>query len=113
MDDIYGMHPLYLTHYPKVVSFLKLVKDSVRWNKQRICVAKLHEKVANQRKNSLHHKSKELAANFDVVTIEDLHMKGMSLSELTYECSCGLTMSRDYNAAINIKKEAIHLLALA
>lgn len=49
-----------------------------RWNKQRIRVANLHEKVANQRKNFLHHKSRELAANFDVVAIEDLHMKGMS-----------------------------------
>ncbi|WP_234814238.1 RNA-guided endonuclease InsQ/TnpB family protein, partial [Bacillus mycoides] len=143
------------------------VKDSARWNKQRIRVAKLHEKVANQRKNFLHHKSKELATHFDVVAIEDLHMKGMSrslrfgksaldngwgmfttflayklqeqgkqlvkidkwfpstkmcsrcgnkkemsLSERTYECSCGLTISRDYNAAINIKKEAIRLLAL-
>ncbi|PEK67879.1 transposase, partial [Bacillus pseudomycoides] len=31
-------------------------KGSERWNKQRIRVAKLHEKVANQRKNFLHHK---------------------------------------------------------
>ncbi|MGM2770894.1 RNA-guided endonuclease TnpB family protein, partial [Bacillus cereus group sp. Bce020] len=54
------------------------VKGSQRWNKQRIRVAKLHEKVANQRKNFLHHKSKELATSFDVVAIEDLHMKGMS-----------------------------------
>ncbi|EEK80758.1 Transposase, IS605 [Bacillus cereus R309803] len=38
----------------------------------------MHEKVANQRKNFLHHKSKELATGFDVVAIEDLHMKGMS-----------------------------------
>ncbi|MGE7632445.1 RNA-guided endonuclease TnpB family protein [Bacillus paramycoides] len=143
-------------------------KGSARWNKQRVCVAKLHEKVANQRKNFLHHKSKELATHFDVVAIEDLHMKGMSralrfgksvadngwrmfttflayklqeqgkqlvkidkwfpstkmcsscgtrkdmpLSERTYECFCGLTIGRDYNAAINIKKEAIRLLALA
>ncbi len=36
-------------------------KGSGRWNKQRIRVVKLHEKVANQRKNVLHHKSKELA----------------------------------------------------
>ncbi|NWK72673.1 transposase [Bacillus paramycoides] len=144
------------------------VKGSARWNKQRIRVAKLHEKVANQRKNFLHHKSKELATHFDVVAIEDLHMKGMSralrfgksvadngwrmfttflayklqeqgkqlvkidkwfpstkmcsscgsrkdmsLSERTYECTCGLKISRDYNAAMNIKKEAIRLLALA
>ncbi|WP_423250473.1 RNA-guided endonuclease TnpB family protein [Bacillus paramobilis] len=144
------------------------VKGSERWNKQRIRVAKLHEKVANQRKNFLHHKSKELATSFDVVAIEDLHMKGMSrafrfgksvadngwgmfttflayklqeqgkqfvkidkwfpstkmcsncgnkkempLCERTYACSCGLTISRDYNAAVNIKKEAIRLLAFA
>jgi putative transposase len=143
------------------------VQGSARFNKQRICVAKLHEKVANQRKNFLHHKSKELATHFDVVAIEDLHMKGMSqalrfgksvadngwrmfttflayklqeqgkqlvkidkwfpstkmcsrcgnkkempLCERTYACSCGLTISRDYNAAINIKKEAMRLLAL-
>lgn len=125
----------------------------------------MHEKVANQRKNYLHHKSRELAANFDVVAIEDLHMKGMSralpfgksiadnrwrmvttflayklqeqgkqlvkiykwfpstkmcsrcgnkkemsLSERTNECFCGLTISRDYNAAIT--KEAMRLFAI-
>ena len=53
-------------------------KGSARWHKQRIAVAKLHEKVANQRKNFLHHKSKELAINYDAVAIEDLNMKGIS-----------------------------------
>ena len=53
-------------------------KGSARWEKQRLKVAKLHEKVANQRMNFLHHKSKELAANYDAVIIEDLDMKGMS-----------------------------------
>jgi putative transposase len=56
----------------------KRKKGSARWNKQRLVVAKLHEKVANQRMNFLHHKSKELASNFDAVAIEDLNMKGMS-----------------------------------
>lgn len=36
--------------------------------------------------------------------------KEMSLSERTNECFCGLTVSRDYNAAI--KKEAMRLLVL-
>ena len=53
-------------------------KGSGRWHTQRIRVAKLHEKVANQRKNFLHHKSKELATDFDVVAIEDLNKKGIS-----------------------------------
>ncbi|MFD0942549.1 RNA-guided endonuclease TnpB family protein, partial [Savagea faecisuis] len=58
----------------------KRKKGSARWNKQRLVVAKLHEKVANQRRNFLHHKSKELATNYDAVIIEDLDMKGMSKS---------------------------------
>ncbi|MGM0943509.1 MAG: RNA-guided endonuclease InsQ/TnpB family protein, partial [Bacillota bacterium] len=53
-------------------------KGSANWNKQRIRVANIQEKVANQRKNFLHHKSKELVSNFDAVVIEDLDMKGMS-----------------------------------
>ncbi|WP_152658017.1 RNA-guided endonuclease TnpB family protein [Oceanobacillus sp. CFH 90083] len=143
-------------------------KGSSNWNKQRIRVAKIGEKVANQRKNFLHHKSKELVSNFDAVVMEDLDIKSMSqalkfgksvsdngwgmftsflsyklkeqgkqlmkidkwfpstkkcsccdakrpmkLSERTYRCSCGYVADRDYNAAINIKKEGIRLLALA
>lgn len=54
------------------------IKGSSRWHKQRIVVAKLQEKVANQRKNFLHHQSKSLADTFDAVIVEDLNMKGMS-----------------------------------
>src|SRR5699024_9029874 len=53
-------------------------KGSLRWEKQRLKVAKLQEKTANQRKNFLHHRSKDLATTFDAVVIEDLNMKGMS-----------------------------------
>lgn len=143
-------------------------KGSSNWNKQRIKVAKIQEKVANQRKNFLHHKSKELATNYDAAVIEDLDMKGMSqalkfgksvadngwgmftsflqyklkeqgkqlikidkwfpstqtcsscgntqpmpMEIRTYSCSCGLNLDRDYNSALNIKKEGIRLLASA
>ncbi|MTW84405.1 IS200/IS605 family element transposase accessory protein TnpB [Virgibacillus dakarensis] len=141
-------------------------KGSSNWNKQRIQVAKIQEKVANQRKNFLHHQSKKLATKYDAVVMEDLDMKGMSqalrfgksvadngwgmftsflqyklkeqgkqlikidkwfpstktcsncgsvkevkLSERTYQCTCGLSINRDYNSALNIKKEGIRLLA--
>lgn len=43
-----------------------------------IRLAKIQEKVANQRNNFLHHKSKELVTTHDAVIIEDLDMKGMS-----------------------------------
>ena len=141
-------------------------KGSSNWNKQRIRVAKIQEKVANQRKNFLHHKSKQLVTTYDAVIIEDLDMKGMSqalkfgknvadngwgmftsflqyklkeqgkqlikidkwfpstktcsncgntqsmpMNIRTYACSCGLNLDRDYNSALNIKKEGIRLLA--
>lgn len=40
-------------------------------------LAKLHEKVANQRKDFLHKTSSELIKNHDSLAIEDLNVKGM------------------------------------
>ena len=53
-------------------------KGSARYERQRITVAKLHEQVANQRKDFLHKKSRQLANQYDCVVIEDLNMKGMA-----------------------------------
>lgn len=53
-------------------------KGSARWHKQRLKVAKLHERIANQRKDFLHKVSHKLAKVYDCVVIEDLNMKGMS-----------------------------------
>ncbi|USG66944.1 transposase [Brevibacillus ruminantium] len=53
-------------------------KGSSRWHKQRLKVAKLHEKIANQRKDFLHKESHKLVKLYDCVVIEDLNMKGMS-----------------------------------
>ena len=56
----------------------KMQKGSNNRNKQRIIVAKLHEKVANQRKDFLHKLSRQITNAYDCVCIEDLNMKGMS-----------------------------------
>lgn len=56
----------------------KCVKGSNNRTKQRLKVAKLHEKVANCRKDFLHKKSRELVNNYNVIAIEDLNMKAMS-----------------------------------
>ncbi len=53
-------------------------KGSTRWHKQRLKVAKLHERIANQRKDFLHKESHKLVKQYDCVAIEDLNMKGMS-----------------------------------
>ena len=55
-----------------------MVKGSKNREKQRIKVAKLHEKVANQRKDFLHKQSRQIANAYDCVCIEDLNMKAMS-----------------------------------
>lgn len=56
----------------------KCEKGSNNRNKQRLKVAKLHEKIVNQRKDFLHKTSRQITNVYDAVCIEDLNMKGMS-----------------------------------
>ena len=58
----------------------KMQKDSKNREKQRIKVARLHEKVANQRKDFLHKQSRKLVDNYEIICIEDLDMKAMAKS---------------------------------
>ena len=51
--------------------------DAKNYQKQKIKVARLHEKVMNQREDFLHKLSTEIIKNHDVVCIEDLNTKGM------------------------------------
>lgn len=52
-------------------------KGSKRYEKQRIAVAKMHEKIANQRKDFLQKLSTELIRNYDLISIEDLAVANM------------------------------------
>lgn len=56
----------------------KRKKGGKNREKQRRKVTKLHEKVANQRKDFLHQLSRQIANAYDVVAIEDLNMRGMA-----------------------------------
>ena len=58
----------------------KMQKGSSNRNKQRIRISKLHEKIANQRKDFLHKQSRQIANVYDCVCIENLNMKAMSQS---------------------------------
>jgi len=86
--DSVGCEPAYPRYYRNAEKRLKraqrklslMQKGSNNRNKQRRIVAKLHEKVSNQRKDFLHKKSRAIVENYDCVCIEDLDMKAMAQS---------------------------------
>lgn len=55
----------------------KRLEDAKNYQKQKIKVARLHEKVANQREDFLNKVSTIIVKNHDVICIEDLNTKGM------------------------------------
>ena len=94
----FSMHELYVDsegHVPEYPRFYrqalcKLVKEQRKLSlcqkgsnnrqKQRRKVALIHEKIANQRKDFLHKRSRELADRYDVVCVEDFNMQDMAQS---------------------------------
>ena len=92
----FSMHELYMSSEGKIPAyprFYRLAEEklareqrklshcvlgSKNYRKQRRKVALCHEKVANQRRDFLHKRSRELVDSFDMVAIEDLNMQGMS-----------------------------------
>src|SRR5690606_4332150 len=47
------------------------------WERQRMKVALIHEKIANSRLDLLHKLSTQIINAYDVIAIEDLNVKGM------------------------------------
>ena len=84
--DSNGKEAEYPRYYRKAEQRLKkeqrklslMKKGSKNRDKQRIKLAKVHEKVANCRKDFLHKLSRELADTYDCICIEDLNMQQMS-----------------------------------
>lgn len=52
-------------------------RGSANWEKQRIKVARCHEKVTNKRKDTLHKLSSTLVKENQIICVEDLNIKGM------------------------------------
>ena len=78
-------------------------KGSNRYHKQRLKVAKIHEKTTNQRKWFYHNLTTWLVSEYDIICLEDLNVSGMSknkrlsksihdaawstfISQLAYKC---------------------------
>lgn len=94
----YSMSQLYVdsngneSHYPRYYrraehrlakqqrKLSRMIKNSHNYDKQKNVIAKLYEKISNQRKDFLHKLSRELANTYDCVCIENLNMQNMSQS---------------------------------
>lgn len=55
----------------------KCNRNSKNYRKQKYKVSIIHEQIANQRRDFLHKKSKQIANAYDLVAVEDLNMKAM------------------------------------
>ncbi|WP_425594316.1 RNA-guided endonuclease TnpB family protein [Bacillus cereus] len=75
-------NPTWLRKAEKRVAFLqrslsRKKKGSANRNKARLKVARLHEKIANQRNDFLHKISSEITNENQVIVIEDLKVKNI------------------------------------
>ena len=82
------------------------VKDSKNWNKQRIKVAKIHEKISNTRKDYLHKISHQLVSENQVIVTEDLVVSNMvknpNLAKAIQDCGWyELTRQLQYKSTWN------------
>jgi putative transposase len=81
-DNIKFRNNKYTKHYERAL--IKAQKHlshknngSHRYENQRLNVAILHEKISNARLDNLDKVSSELICDYDVICLEDLHIKGM------------------------------------
>lgn len=75
---LYGLSESKLAKEQRRLSRMK--SHSNNYNKQKIKVAKIHEKIANQRKNFIENLSNDLSRKYDIICVEDIDMKNISRS---------------------------------
>jgi putative transposase len=81
-DGFYSGSPKFTYKYQRKLKKAQRIlsrktKGSNRYNKQRIVVAKIHEKIANSRKDFLHKLTTKIVSDNDIICIEDLNVSGM------------------------------------
>ena len=84
-------------------------RGSNGYEKQRLKVAKIQERIANSRNDNIHKVSLDLIRKYDVICIEDLNVKGMvrnhRLAKHIQDCAWGTFVSYlQYKADMNNKR---------
>ena len=72
----------FLKHYEKILTenqkyLSRKTKGSNRYEKQRLKVARIYEKITNSRMDLIHKTTTNLINQFDIIYLEDLNVKGM------------------------------------
>jgi putative transposase len=72
----------FLKHYERILALnqkylSRKTKQSNRYEKQRLKVARIHEKITNSRMDLIHKTTTNLIKQFDTIYLEDLNVKGM------------------------------------
>ena len=105
-------------HYERVLTLnqkylSRKTKGSNRYEKQRLKVARIHEKITNSRMDLIHKTTNKLIRDFDIIYLEDLNIKGMmknhKLSKAISDVSWGIFINIiEYKAVWN-DKQVIHI----
>jgi len=108
----------FLKHYERILKLnqqylSRKTSKSNRYEKQRIKVARIHEKITNSRMDLIHKTTTNLIKKFDVIYLEDLNVKGMmknhKLSKSISDVSWGKFIDTlEYKANWN-DKQVIHI----
>jgi putative transposase len=76
-------------------------------------VARIHEKIANSRRDTLHKLSTDLVTRFDVICVEDLNLRGMaknhSLARSLHDASIGTAIRMSEEKAERYGKTVVKI----
>ena len=74
--------------------FSRRMKGSSNWHKQRVKVARIHEKITNARTDYLQKISTEIVKNHDIIGIEDLQVSNMLKNHKLAKAICEVSWSQ-------------------
>jgi len=108
----------FLKHYERLLTknqkhLSRKTSKSNRYEKQRLKVSKIHEKITNSRMDLIHKTTSSLINDFDKIYLEDLNVKGMMKNHILAKAIDDVSWGKfidvlTYKAEWN-DKEIIHI----